>query len=142
MSKVFGGLLSFIGAKPRLFIEYAIITVLLVVMGLCGYLWTERDRINKEVAELSSTIDVVVDANNEQDKAISELLETREKDINSLKEYIEKSTMLAEEKADLQARLDQLESKNESIKEYLNVTVPADVVELLIISTKRVYNED
>lgn len=136
------GLLSFITTKPRLFIEYAIITVLLVVMGFCGYLWTERDRINKEVAELSSTIDVVVDANNEQDKAISELLETREKDINSLKEYIEKSTMLAEEKADLQARLDQLESKNESIKEYLNVTVPADVVELLIISTKRVYNED
>lgn len=136
------GLLSFITTKPRLFIEYSIIAVLLVVMGFCGYLWTERDRINKEVAELSSTIDVVVDANNEQDKAISELLETREKDINSLKEYIEKSTMLAEEKADLQARLDQLESKNESIKEYLNVTVPADVVELLIISTKRVYNED
>lgn len=136
------GLLSFITTKPRLFIEYSIIAVLLVVMGFCGYLWTERDRINKEVAQLSSTIDVVVDANNEQDKAISELLETREKDINSLKEYIEKSTMLAEEKADLQARLDQLESKNESIKEYLNVTVPDDVVELLIISTKRVYNED
>lgn len=142
MITLFKHLVTFATTKTRLFIEYVMISIILVVAGFCGYLWTERDRINKDIEIMSNTLHTAVEANAQQDKAITQLTEVRSQDIKALRQYVEKSNMLQEEKIHLQEQLESLEKNNETVKAYLDIAVPSDVVQLLISASEGVHNKD
>lgn len=126
--------------KTRLFVEYIIISILLVVIGLCVFLWTDRDQMNQMIGKIQTDLTMTIDANIAQDNAIAELLKTRQQDLKSLKDYIEKSNMLQDEKQQLTEQLTELEKSNEQIKAYLDVPLHPDLIKLLDKATDGIYN--
>lgn len=131
---------DFAFTKTRLFVEYIIISILLVVIGLCVFLWTDRDQMNQMIGKIQTDLTMTIDANIAQDIAIAELLKTRQQDLKSLKEYIEKSNMLQDEKEQLTEQLNELEKSNEQIKAYLDVPLHPHLIQLLDKATDGIYN--
>lgn len=131
---------DFAFTKTRLFVEYIIISILLVVIGLCVFLWTDRDQMNQMIGKIQTDLTMTIDANIAQDNAIAELLKTRQQDLKSLKEYIEKSNMLQDEKEQLTEQLNELEKSNEQIKAYLDVPLHPHLIQLLDKATDGIYN--
>ena len=138
MKLILSNLLSFIKARPRLFIEYLMIGAVVFLFGVAAYLWSQNElnksRLDTAAGKVEATEERLGNVEGENRKlgeAVVFLANQREKDTSSFKTL---SSALASEKAShklLQDKMVNLEKSNADVKAYLDERIPDDLRRLL-----------
>lgn len=126
-AKVFTG-------KLRLYLEYALIALLLAVAGFATYNYTTRLKLDTKVTKLEGKVDKAeervaqVEAiNAQQATAIDTIRSIREVDGTILAGLATDMNALRVRDTSMTTRLATLERSNEAVRKYLNTAVPAPV---------------
>lgn len=124
--------LSWLSGKARLFIEYALILVIIVlgVYGTVAYFRTKQltdttVNLSERLGRVSGTLDQQVEANADQDKAIADLKRLREIDSKALGDLHSELDKADTKGQALRDKVRQLEKTNADAKALLDTTVPA-----------------
>jgi hypothetical protein len=121
-------------SKLRLYIEYALIGLLLIVAGFAAYNYTTRLKLDNKVTALQgrvATAEQRVAQAEEVNKAQSEALATVERmrtlDSTVLQGLGKALDTINSRDQSVRARLTMLEKSNEAVRSYLNGNVPDPV---------------
>lgn len=132
------GALGFMKSKKRLVIEYALLAVLVAVAGFTFTMWLQKERTEKallqaqgDLVAVQSRLTVVEAVNDQQEQTIANLKDLRVEDAKALGGLLNDYKSLAANDARVRRRLTTLEQTNETIHNYLNQPIPADLVCLL-----------
>ncbi|UPT52959.1 hypothetical protein [Hafnia phage yong3] len=138
MKMILSSLLSFIKAKPRLFIEYLMIGCVVILAGATVYLWGEYNVVNERlqtsevrIETAHGKIETAAKDNQKLSEAIKFLVEQRNKDNKSYMDLMNKLSAQLENSKALDDKINSLEASNDSVKAYLNERIPAELRELL-----------
>lgn len=127
-------LTSLMKNKLRLYIEYAMIALLVVTAGITFTLWLQKQTIQKNLAEtkvqltsVESRLTTAEQVNKIQQDHIVELHNLRLTDAKVLDGLMHdyKSIKLSSTKA--RSKVTQLEHKNETVKTYLDKPIPSEL---------------
>ena len=121
-------------SKLRLWIEYLLIAIILVLMGVAAYNWVTRLKQDTRIAVLESDVRAAED----RVKLVEEVNEQQAAAIDTIRGLNDvNDTMLKGLATDMEAlrvrdrtafsRLAALEKSNEAVRQYLNTVVPAPV---------------
>lgn len=120
--------------KIRLWIEYALVALVLAVAGFAVTLKVQSLQQETHISELSSAlertreqIEVVASVNDAQEQVIMDLAEQREVDGKAIVDLMDTYKGLAIIDKNLRGALAQLEKDNEQARSYLNGTIPESV---------------
>jgi hypothetical protein len=123
---------SYVTGNARLFIEYILILVIIVlgVYGTVAYFRTKAltdttMNLSEKLGRVSGTLDQQVTANADQDKAIDELKHLREIDSKALGDLHNELDKADNKGQALRDKVRQLEKTNADAKALLDTTVPA-----------------
>lgn len=126
-----GKALAFIGARARLWIEYALIGV---VVALAGYavssslqrrqLTRTVNTLSEQLGSVSTTLSQQVQANHDQDAAIAALKDLRTTDSHALQGLQDRLGTYAKKDAAIRTKLAELERTNAAAKSLLDTAVP------------------
>lgn len=120
--------------KLRLWIEYALIAVMVALAGfsLSSYLQRRElsnrlDTTNKKVGQLSTSLDQQVTINNQQEDAISALRTLRKIDSDAIQGLHTELQSHASTNKLVLSKIQQLEKNNAQAKALLDIRVPPDL---------------
>lgn len=123
-----------IKSKVRLWIEYALIGAVLILLGYATWGWFQRAHLAQEIVQLEGNvreaearIEAVEDVNRQQDKVINTLRGVSELNDTMLQGLSKDMQSLYGRDQSIRTRLASLERNNEAVREYLNSAVPAPV---------------
>lgn len=126
-----GKALAFIGARARLWIEYALIGV---VVALAGYavssslqrrqLTRTVNTLSEQLGSVSTTLSQQVQANHDQDAAIAALKDLRTTDSHALQGLQDRLGTYAKKDAVIRTKFAELERTNAAAKSLLDTAVP------------------
>lgn len=125
---------SYLSGKARLIVEYVLILVVIIlgVYGTMAYFRTKSLTestldLSQRLGQVKGTLDQQVDANKDQDKAISELKRLREIDSQALDGLHNELDKADTKGQTLRDKVRQLEKTNADAKALLDTAVPAAV---------------
>jgi hypothetical protein len=122
---------AFVGARARLWIEYALIAVVVALAGYAVNSYLHAQKLTRTVTDLSTQLGSVsktlrdqVQANKDQDAAIAVLKGLRETDSHALQGLQSQLGQTAAKDTDIRAKLAELERTNAAAKSLLDTAVP------------------
>lgn len=123
--------LAFVGARARLWIEYALIGLVVALAGYAVSSYLQRRQLTHTVTDLSSqlgsmstTLAQQVQANKDQDAAIGTLKNLRETDSHALQGLQARLGKYAAKDTAIRNKLAELEKTNAAAKSLLDTAVP------------------
>lgn len=126
--------LAFVGARARLWIEYALIALVVALAGYAVSSTLQRRHLARTVTDLSgqlggmaTTLNQQVQANRDQDAAIAGLKALRETDSKALSGLQQRLGHATAQDAAIRTKLAELERTNAAAKSLLDLAVPDDV---------------
>lgn len=121
-------------AHVRLAIEYVILVAVIVLASFAWYYRVHSAQQDTEIARLggslsaaSATIDAQAQTNREQDEAIGQLRDLRDRDNDAILGLQLDLTTAGKKQAEVRTKLSQLEANNARAKALLDLVVPPDV---------------
>lgn len=138
MSILFSKVFSMVAPKLRLYIEYALIAVIIVLAVFVINLWLAKTVMTKQVEHLNSelvnqkqTVQLLQKSNEANIETIHELKNLRGKDAEAIQDLVTNFKSLADSNKKVDIRLKTLEQNNEAVREYLRSDIPAPLKCLL-----------
>ncbi len=133
-----GTLVNFVTGKKRLLIEYAMIAVVLMIAGFTFNLWLSKKNMQvvlaqaeTELVTMQSRLTTVEFISATQEARITDLSELRLRDAHALTGLLNDYRAMANSDSKVRARLQTLETNNETVRDYLNSPIPPDLKCLL-----------
>ena len=124
-----------IKSKLRLWIEYALIAAVVILLGYATWGWFQRAYLVQEIVQLEgdvreaeTRIGLVEEVNRQQDAVINTLRGVSELNDTMLQGLAADMQSLYGRDQSIRTRLASLERNNEAVREYLDSAVPAPVV--------------
>lgn len=121
-------------SKLRLYIEYALIAIIVALAGFAVYNYVTRVRLDAKVVTLEGKVDkanervaAVEEINAQQATAIDTIRSIRDVDGTILAGLAQDMNALRVRDTSMTTRLATLERSNEAVRKYLNAAVPAPV---------------
>lgn len=111
----------------RLVIEYALITVLLLVAGVTVHLYVVKQDLVKANTVLTERVAQAETINTLQEKAIVTLSKAREQDNVAIRILTSENERLDNLHTQTRKQIAQLESENEIVRSYLSTRIPAEL---------------
>lgn len=128
----------FVKEKSRLLIEYALLAVLLVTLGLSFSLWLSRKKTddmlttaNEHIELLKTRVAVVEQVNEFQQGTIDTLEQLRAQDAKALTGLSDDYERLNSRDQSVRKRIQELEKTNAQVRSYLDQPLPDDLRSLL-----------
>lgn len=125
---------GFFTGKLRLYLEYLLIALLMMVLGWATYQYIHGLKLDNTVTKLSSDlatsaqrVDAVEKVNAQQQEAINTIKGVREVDSTMLQGLAKDMETLRVKDTSMKNRLGTLEKSNEAVRKYLNTAIPAPV---------------
>lgn len=124
---LFAGVASFFVSKKRLIVEYVLLALLIVTAATTFTMWAGKRNALLKLESVQTRLSIVEDVNEVQGKTITGLMELRNKDSIALERVLADFKQMAQNNSEAENRLEDLESKNEIVRDYLNSPVPLDL---------------
>lgn len=128
---VVSGIFGFFKTNLRLGLEYALIAAVIALGGFTVTMWIQKSQLQTSIAEMSNKVGILEIANEGHKATIESLKKERDNDARALSGLIEDVKTLAERDSTWRRGLTQLESKNETVRRYLDSPIPAELQCLL-----------
>lgn len=126
-----GTALSFVADKFRLVIEYVLIGLLITVAGFTLALWLEKSNLQDSVQAMTTKLAGVEINDKVQNETIEQLKDLRLQDAQAISGLLDDYKYLAKHDRDAEARLNDLEKSNATVRAYLDSSIPPELVCLL-----------
>ena len=126
-----GTFAGFVSTKGRLIIEYILIAAVVTMAGAMLALWSVKKHTDAKLETVQQRVTVLESENQRQETTIAYLKELRRKDAQALDGLMQDYRILAERDHKVRDRLKELERSNESVRNYLNRPLPAELKCLL-----------
>jgi Tfp pilus assembly protein PilN len=131
---IFSSVTSFFTGKLRLYLEYALIALLIAVACYSVYSYITRLKLENNVTQLTSDVasangrvDAVEQVNQQQQQALDALKGIKNVDSAMLQGLTQDLHTLGVKNKTITSRLSSLEKSNEAVRTYLESAVPAGV---------------
>ena len=129
-----GGVLDWLAAKRRLFIEYLLLGMFIAFAGLSFALWLTRKEVKQELAETTSQLEgvkgrltTVEFANETQAQTIDNLRTLRKADSEALTGLLDEFEGLSKNNRAVRNKLTELEKSNEAVRNLRNQPLPPEL---------------
>lgn len=129
---------GFLTSKKRLLIEYALIATVITIAGFTFNLWLSKMNMQVALLETESqlvtvkqrltTMELISDA---QEQRIADLNDLRIKDVEALAGLLDDYKSISSHDTTMRKRLETLEKAHETVRDYLDRPIPAELVCLL-----------
>lgn len=127
-------LTSLLKSKVRLYVEYALIALLIVTAGLTLTMWLQKQKVEKNLAEtkieltsVESRLTTAEQVNKIQQEHITELHNLRLTDAKTLDGLMKDYKVIMQSSISSREKVKQLEQKNETVKGYLDKPIPSEL---------------
>jgi len=129
-----GGVLDWLAAKRRLFVEYLLRGMFIAFAGLSFALWLTRKEVKHELAEATSQLEdvkgrltTVEFANETQAQTIDNLRTLRKADSEALTGLLDEFEGIAKNNRVVRNKLTELEKSNEAVRNLRNQPLPPEL---------------
>lgn len=143
-------LLGFFTSKKRLFCEYGLIAIVVIIGGFTVGQWYSKTQLEKRLASAEATVDkvssrlVLVEAvNNAHEQTLNNLRELRERDVVALEGLLNDYRALSLRDQQVRSQLNELRKSNQNVEIYLSQPVPDELARMLnATAPNRTGNQD
>jgi hypothetical protein len=118
-------IMTMIKGKVRLWIEYALIGLIVVMSGFVVTLWLEKQTMLVSIANMGAELTIINLVNSTQENTIKDLLIYREQDAAAIQGLLEQETLSDRAINFVNTKLTDLERENEDVRNFLNIDIPS-----------------
>ena len=143
-------LIGFFSSKKRLFCEYGLIAIVVIIGGFTVGQWYSKAQLEKRLASAEATVEsmssrlVLVEAvNDAHEQTLNSLRQLRERDAVALEGLLNDYKSLTLRDQEVRSQLNELRKSNQNVEIYLSQPVPDELARLLnATAPNRAGNQD